>query len=131
MASWAKVVLNSSKSHSHGGRTFIQGQPQLVTNLNEIEYYKGEFGFSVTHLVSPNLKEKEVVEKEAEAESKKPKRIYKRSDLDAKKKLKLIDIAARFDIPLTGSENKTEVIDAIMLAQGKNVEDDDNDESDE
>lgn len=106
----AKVVLTSGpRSHTYRGRRFERGKPQTVTTAAEIEYYRNEYGFSVTFLSGKS--------KEKPEEKPEKKIIYTKEKLVKKKKPKLISIAEKMDIPLTGEEKRDELVEAILLAQ--------------
>lgn len=109
----AKVTLTKGpRSHTHRGRTFVRGKPQTVTTASEIMYYQGEYGFSVTILGGRDKKKEEKQEEKQEK-----KIVYTKEKLDKKKKPKLVAIADKLDVPLTGEETKDELVEAILLSQ--------------
>lgn len=118
----AKVELVGSASHSGGGRKLIKGQPQLITNLSEINYYKGQSGVTVTMIeeVAPQKAKvktpsKVEVKQKAKVETKVAK--YTQENLKGVKKAGLIEIAAELGVFLDGTEKKKEMIVEILEAQ--------------
>lgn len=49
----ARVVLSNAQSHVRGNRTFKKGVPEILTDEDEIAYYKAQSQFTVTMLKDP------------------------------------------------------------------------------
>ena len=47
----ARVELQGCRSFARGKRTFLQNQPLILTDEDEINYYRGDSNFSVKMLV--------------------------------------------------------------------------------
>lgn len=105
----AKVTLvNGPASHTRKGRVFVKGIPQTITSPSEIDYYKGEYGFSVAIQGGANSKK---------TKDKQKKKVYTYESLSKKKKEKLLTIAKKRKVLLTGKESKDEVVHAILDGQ--------------
>jgi hypothetical protein len=120
----ARIVLTSKgpSTHTRRGRKFLRGQPQTLTSNSEIEYYKNEYGFSVTYLSGSGSQiEKKQEEKQ---EQKEEDEIYTKDSLKEMKKSVLQTIASKFNIPLIGNEKKKAIIESILLAQEEDDEED-------
>jgi len=143
----AKVELLDCASHTGLGRKLLKGQPQIITNPSEINYYKNQSGIKVTMLdevvviakpeikVEPKVEPKIEIEEEKEVEnfedeeeaisqddynnSEDEKSKYTRENLKGLKKEGLIEIASELGVFLDGSEKKKEMIDEILEAQHK------------
>ncbi len=105
----AKCVLTRGpKTHTVKNRTFKRGEPQTLTTDHEINYYRSTYGFTVTMLEGTK---KEKIAKKTKS------RQYTEEELHAKKKSKLISMCEKHEVPLTGSEKKPELVEAILAAQ--------------
>jgi hypothetical protein len=109
MAKSAKITLRGSLSHTHRGRKFARGVPQIVTDASEIAYYKQQSGFSVKM-----LKEKKATKKTSSVKKIKK---FAKPDLQTMKKPKLVKLAEKRALLLTGEETKKDLIEAILVDQ--------------
>ncbi len=105
----AKCVLTRGPTtHTVKNRKFRRGEPQTLTTDHEIKYYKTTYGFTVTMLEGS---------KKVKKNKKKTRRIFTEDELSAKKKSKLITLCEKYQVPLTGKEKKSDLIEAIIDAQ--------------
>lgn len=111
MAKAARITLRGSLSHTHKGRTFVRGIPQIVTDPAEIGYYKGQAGFAVKM-----LKEKKSTKTKKASAVKKVKK-YEKSELQTMNKKQLIKAAGKRGLLLTGEETKKDLLEAILQDQ--------------
>jgi uncharacterized membrane protein YfbV (UPF0208 family) len=49
----ARIELRGALTHTRGQRSVTKGAPQVITDANEIAYYKAQTSFSVTILEEP------------------------------------------------------------------------------
>ncbi|PNX51471.1 MAG: hypothetical protein BV456_03145 [Thermoplasmata archaeon M8B2D] len=110
----ARVILTGKgpATHLYNGRKFIKGQPQTITSQREINYYKTEYGFSVTYLSGKEHDEETVVDEEVN-----DKKNYTKDELKDMKKTTVLNIARGLNIPVLGTEKKKQIIDSILLSQ--------------
>jgi len=137
----ARVNLEKCLTYEVRGRTFVKGQPQIIDNDADIQYFKAQPEFTVTMLrevakpapkVAPKpvpapvvdedgeeeLYEEEEPEEEYEAEV--PGEIQHTAEsLSTMTKLELVTLGqgSRFNLALDGSMKKSELIEAILAQQ--------------
>jgi len=105
----AKCVLTRGpRTHTVKNRTFKRGESQTLTTDHEINYYRSTYGFTVTMLEG---------DKKEKTAKKTKKRIFTEEELFAKKKTKLVTMAEKHQVLLTGREKKPELVEAILAAQ--------------
>lgn len=114
----ARVELLGSLSYTRGGRKFVRGCPQVITNAAEILYYQGQADFGVIIEDTPKTKSaapgKSDDSKGADNDAPTG---YTEEQLNKMKKAGLIKVADELEILLEGNEKKTEMIEAILEAQ--------------
>lgn len=122
----ARVELRESLTHTHAGRTFVKGKPQILTNSADVKYYQETGGFSVTILEEP--KEKVAVPaKPAVVEPAGPV-VHSKSQLMKLNKEKLATLAAdQFGLALDAGLSQKEMVDQILKAQEEDLAQDEAD----
>jgi hypothetical protein len=142
MAVIAKVELNGSLTHTHAGRSFKRGQPQVITEASEIAYYKTIPGFAVTVLdkakekspLASVVEPEDAVEPEGEPKAEEPeakeeetvkaqkprapKRRFTHAELKVMNKAQLIEIAHAYGLPVDEDTKKADLMAEIVEAQG-------------
>jgi hypothetical protein len=131
MASIAKVELLGSLTHTHKGRVFKKGQPQVVVDTEEIACYQSLEGFSVTILEKAKEKspvanrpietvseDDDEVEEQPANVAPAPKRRYTEPELKAMNKAQLSELALGYDLAVDELSKKADIIADILLSQG-------------
>lgn len=77
----ARVELKGALSHSRGaGRVFHKGLPQILSDANEINYYRTQSAFTVTDLEEPKKPAQQSEPSGATAGSRAPKKTKAQSE---------------------------------------------------
>jgi hypothetical protein len=114
----ARVELLGSLSYTKGGRKFVRGQPQVITNAAEILYYQGQSDFGVTVEDSPKAKAAAPKKTDdGKGDGNDASTGLTEEQLSKMKKAELVETADELEILLEGNEKKSEMIEAILEAQ--------------
>jgi hypothetical protein len=118
----AKVVLRGCQtfqaSPSKGGRKWKKGAPVVLTNENEIAYYKTQTEFTVTELGEPKKKAAKPEPDEGGGEDGGASK-HTKTSLMRMGKDDLMELAEdTFGLELEGDETKDDLAEAILEAQG-------------
>jgi len=125
----AEVELVGSLTHNSGGRSFVKGRPQVITNAAEIAAFKANSDFKVKMLSDapekaakkapskPKSKPQAPPEPQEEQVEPEKKTEYTRSKLGSMRKADLIEIGLEHDLAFTGDETAKQMVEDILLAQ--------------
>ncbi len=114
----ARVELRGAMSHLAGGRKFLKGKPQILTNPSEIAYYKAQGGFSVTMMATEKTKAKaKPVDTGDDGDGDGDK--HTEASLNSNTKAELQELAAEeFELELDSDDmKKADMVTAILEAQ--------------
>jgi len=118
----AKVVLRGCKTFqaapNKGGRKWKKGAPVILTDENEVAYYKTHSEFTVTDLGEPKKQAAKPVAPEGGGDDGGTDK-HTKTSLKKLGKDDLMTLAEEtFGLELEGDETKDELADAILEAQG-------------
>ena len=119
----AKVVLRKCQTFqaapNKGGRKWKKGAPVILTNENEIDYYKGQSEFVVTDLGEPKKKAAKPAEPSGDDGGDGGEDKHTKASLMRMSKDDLMALAEdTFGLELEGDETKDDLAEAILEAQG-------------
>jgi hypothetical protein len=110
----ARIFLDGSLSLTGPSMTLKKDKPQVITSQAEIDYWRSQTGVRVVDMKQP---QKTPITQPAQSNRVAEIETFTRKQLKAMKNPKLIELAAKFEILLTGIEKKGEMVEAILEAQ--------------
>jgi hypothetical protein len=119
----AKVVLRKCQTFqaapNKGGRKWKKGAPVILTNENEIDYYRGQAEFVVTDLGEPKKKAAKETPADDGGGDDGGDDKHTKASLMRMSKDDLMTLAEdTFGLELEGDETKDDLAEAILEAQG-------------